>query len=266
VKKLLFILFLPVAFIMAVNSTVFALTLGTNITIPDGSSISEAGWDGKLEDQEVEPGMVGAQKWDLEGFFLDGNILTLVGGYDFKKGVDVGYNTYDDKNIGSGDLFFNIHGVDNNTTSVYDYVFDLDQSDSTYDIYKLDNNSKFINSWFSQNIKSDPWTYNLTASGNPTPVKESLNFTYRSNLNNNEVAGMKGGAGTHYAMIFDLSSFAGLFDFRPVDFDLHYTMECGNDNILGRGTIPNPEPGTFLLLGFGLIGFGAFLRKQQQKR
>jgi len=262
VKKLLFILLLPLTLIMTLDSTVFALALGNDITIEDGSFNSESGWYGKQEDQEVEPGMVTTQIWDLEGFFLDGKTLTLVGGYDFKNGVHVGYATYDnDWNIGSGDLFFNIDG-----TGGYDYVFDLDQSDSTYDIYKLDNNSKFIDSWFSQNENSDPWRYDLEKSNNPEKVGNSLSFTYLSNLNDDEVAGMAGGNGTHYAMQFDLSSFAGLFDFRPVDFDLHYTMECGNDNILGHGTIPNPEPGTFLLFGFGLIGFGAFLRKQQQKR
>jgi len=187
-----------------------------------------------------------------------------VGGYDFINGVNTNDLThYNDYNIGSGDLFFNIHGVENNSTYGYDYVFDLDQINRTYDIYKLDSNSKFINPYVTQNISSNPWIYDLTSSTNPTKIRESLEFTYQTNLNNNKV-GMDGG--NHNAMIFDLSSFAGLFDFRPVDFDLHYTMECGNDNILGRGTIPNPEPGTFLLLGFGLMGFGAFLRKQQQKR
>jgi len=259
VKKLLLILFLPFAFIMAVNSTVFALTLGTNITTnDDGSSNNDNIWYGPHEDQEVEHNNVGTQEWDLEGFFLNGKTLTLVGGYNFQNGVDVDYKTYDDKNIGSGDLFFNIHGVKNNETYEYDYVFDLDQKACTYDIYKLDNNSEFIRSWFTQNKKSDPWRY----VPNPlTKVRDGLKITY-TDFTNIDV-GMEGE--NHYAMVFDLSSFAGLFDFRPVDFDLHYTMECGNDNILGHGTIPNPEPGTFLLFGFGLIGFGAFLRKQQRK-
>lgn len=269
-KKLLFILFLPFAFIMALDSTAFALKLGKNITTNnDGSFNSENSWYGPHEDEEVEPGMETGQIWDLEGFFLKGKTLTLVGGYDFKNGV----KDNDGKYIKSGDLFFNIHGVDNNTTSVYNYVFDLKEitstnhpNNSTYDIYELDNNSKFETSSVKGNFKSDPWRYDLTNSTAPKKVKDSLKVTYKSNLKDEKVGGMEGG--NHYAMIFDLSFFADLFDSKPFDFDVHYTMGCGNDNILGSTRpipIPNPEPGTFLLFGFGLIGFGAFLRKQQQK-
>ena len=73
----------------------FAISLGTNITIWDGVS-SSSDWHGIQEDQEVEPGCIPGQLWDLEGFFLDGTMLTMVGGFDFENG----YGGYQ-----SGDIF-----------------------------------------------------------------------------------------------------------------------------------------------------------------
>ena len=264
VKKLLFILFLPFAFIMAVNSTVFALPLelGKNITTLDLSYSSENSWYGEQEDQEVEPGMEGKQKWDLEGFFLNGNILTLVGGYNFEKGYE---------GIESGDLFFdtdilnkknnnnkNKNKNKSNKTNVYDYVFDLDEIDGnyTYNIYKLDKNSELIPSSVRANSESDPWRYDSKKSTNPKKIGDTLTFDYRSNLTDADVDGMKGG--THYAMSFDLSSFAGLFDSKPFDFNLHYTMGCGNDNILGSGTIPIPNPEPFCYWALVLLALEPF--------
>ncbi len=64
-------------FLIAGNT--FALNLGSNITIFD-ENIGSGDWHGSDEDQEVEPGMEHGQKWDLEGFFLDGDNLSIVGG------------------------------------------------------------------------------------------------------------------------------------------------------------------------------------------
>jgi len=66
-----------------------------DITIYDNRGTG-TGWYGGNEDQEVEPGMVNTQAWDLEGFFLQGNSLSMVGGFDFKNGYE-GYK--------SGDIF-----------------------------------------------------------------------------------------------------------------------------------------------------------------
>ena len=79
--------------------------LATNITILDGNANSETGWYGKGEDQEVEPGMVANQNWDMEGFFLDGLTLTIVGGFDFINGVVGNQDSGVDRKWTSGDIF-----------------------------------------------------------------------------------------------------------------------------------------------------------------
>ena len=72
-------LLLGLMFLMAQNA--WAL----NITISDGNYDSSS-WNGDYEDNEVEPGMVTGQDWDLEAFVLNGTWLSLIGGYDFING------------------------------------------------------------------------------------------------------------------------------------------------------------------------------------
>ena len=68
---------------------------------------------------------------------------------------------------------------------------------------------------------------------------------------------------THYAAVFDLSDlfadpeFPG---FSP-DFLAHFTMECGNDNLIGAV----PEPSTMVISGLFLIGAGFFVRRKLHK-
>ena len=78
-----------------------ALTLGNNITIFDVMASSNGTGIG-TEDNECETGMIQSQAWDLEGFFLkDNTLITMVGGYDFEKGVS-GHT--------SGDIFIDVNG------------------------------------------------------------------------------------------------------------------------------------------------------------
>jgi hypothetical protein len=254
IYKTAFALGLAATFMIAGNA--FALSYSNNITIYDGLG-------GATEDGEVEPGCVNSQVWDLEGFFLKGANLTMVGGFDFVNGVD-GYDKYT-----SGDIFIDIdgdaqYGSSNtgggsgqstvNNTFGYDYVLDMDFASLTYSVIKL-NDSTTTTVWYSQNEESNPWLY--AAGGDLLTGYENLSMEYDAGVTDAE-SGF--GGGNHYAVGVDLSFLA-----PGTDFTSHFTMGCGNDNLMGHGTAPVPEPATMLLFGTGLAGLAGFSKKRFNK-
>ncbi len=246
--------------ILLFSGTVQALDLGTNITIDDGvNQYRSDGWYGGTsnqsfarEDNEVEPGCIANQTWDLEGFFLNGSKLAMVGGYDFVNG---GY--------GSGDLFFDVNGDYGVAKTAYaagnagvteafgyDYVVDLDFTDMTYTVYALNDGTITQTVWYGQNAGSNPWRY---VSGG-TYITAGT-FSYYTALNDDEAGDLLGGA--HNAVVFDIGFLAGQA------FTSHFTMGCGNDNLMGQGVAPVPEPATMVLLGTGLIALGSLRRRSR---
>ncbi|RLA99175.1 MAG: hypothetical protein DRG83_13440 [Deltaproteobacteria bacterium] len=263
--KIKLMLFLVLSVFLFCSST-WALDLGNNITIYDNRS-SGTGWfagsqANPHEDQEVEPGMQTGQVWDLEGFFLDGTTLAVVGGFDFEDG----YGGYD-----SGDIFIDTDGVvkygtdaelgqmsgDGITTISnvygYEYVLDLDFDSMTYSVLQLSSDS-FLSVYFDENEGSNPWRYKEGGSKVSGWQGKSFEF-YKEGLGDSEVADLLGGS--HYAFAVDLG-------FLPegTEFISHFTIECGNDNLMGQGTIPAPEPATMLLVGTGLIGLAGLVRRK----
>ena len=244
-------------------TTVLAYDFGSNITIYDGSSSELSGWHGKNEDQEVEPGDATGQVWDLEGFFLDGSSLTMVGGFDFINGVS-GYS-YE-----SGDIFIDTdgnytstggsssNGYENvNSNFGYEYVLDMDFANGTYDVYALSSDDTTVTVYYSQNDASNPFRY---VSGGET-VLSGLSFGYLSGLSDNDT-GLLGD--THNAVTVDIGFLAGVIPGE--DFTAHFTIGCGNDNLMGKGTAPVPEPTTILLSGLGLLGMGFLLRRKHNHK
>jgi hypothetical protein len=242
-----------------------AITMGTNITIPEGVS-SGTGWYGGQEDNEVEPGNVTSQVWDLEGFYLNGSKLAIVGGYNFILGVASGGKTYS-----SGDVFIDMNGdavygnsvpsniqTSSGVTTIsnsyyrYEYALDLSFATMTYAIYDIDNNDSLLSVYFDQNDRSNPWRYQSGGSFIGSGVISSGVLSAADAL----VYGLKGDAGNtvHYYIMVDLSFIGGK------DFTSHFTMECGNDDLMGRGHVKVPEPGSLLLLGFGIFAAAGTLR------
>ncbi len=245
-------------------TSVFAVPVdwGTNITVSDGKYMGSS-WYGKQEDNEVEPYMAASQVWDLEAFYLNQNILSVVGGFDFKNGV-AGYS-----DLLSGDIFFDVDGdaaggsvkgikktgfYNVEETFGYDYVIKLDFGSNAYSVFDIRKGATLKTVKYRMNDSSNAWRY---VKGGQEVTKGT--FQYLNGLSGSEVGGFKGDKNNdiHYAITgFDLGFLNGQ------EFTAHFTMGCGNDNLMGKGTAPVPEPATIMLMGTGLIGMGGAFRKK----
>ena len=244
----------------------FALNLGENITISDLNNKGR-GWHSDREDQETEPGTVTKQSWDLEGMFLDGTTLSLVGGYDFMNG-NSGIYTGDifidvDGDIVYGKDVTNIRGNGNKTISNvfgYDYVidltFDATSLSSTYNVYKIDKTATVLSPYYRINDESGAYRY---VDGGELVGFD--NVTYETGFSDADTGFM---GGSHNVLSVNLDFLAD-----GTDFTAHYTMGCGNDDLMGAGSISGgtptatPEPGTLLLLSGGLFAILGIIKKRQ---
>lgn len=265
-KALKLIQIISLTVVCSAASTLQALPLGmTDITIFDGDSKSE-NWYLTVEDQEVEPGMEKHQKWDLEGFYQYGNQLAMIGGFDFKNGVSGYRGVNGQHDFRSGDIFFDIdnnHIVGNasandgngqhtvKNTFGYDFVLDIDWTALTYDIIAIGADSYTKTAYYDANYGSSPWQY---ARGGEKIGQGS--FIYEAGLTDAQAYGNAGGGASHYAAYgFDLS-FLG-----NSDFVVHFTEGCGNDNLMGEGSVQVTEPGSIALLAFGIAGLVLMRRR-----
>ncbi len=243
---------------------------GQNITVSDGYHRSQnygnvyydghgwqyenpRTWFGKNEDNEVENGCVAGQQWDLEGFYVDNNELSVVGGFDFENGYEYNGTQYE-----AGDIFIDI----NPDVDGYDYVVVMDYDKGKYSVYEINDQTKFIET--TDIDHSNPFRVDLHGS-EEIVGGGTLDFT---TLTGDEIdqlglEGDKYGNDVHNEVSGIDLAFLG-----DNDFTLHTTLSCGNDMLKGSGSISVPEPGTFSLLVMGsicMIGFCFFGRRKKSK-
>jgi hypothetical protein len=261
---------IPFLVLFLLSGTALAVSFGTNITISDQNfNAGGNSWYTNHEDNEVEPGMVANQGWDLEGFFLNGSLLAMIGGYDFVTG---------ESGFMSGDIFIDVTGDaiygdihdqnrgDNGDTinSVknsygYDYVLDMNFADKSYTVYAINNDSYVQQTKYNENEGSSPWIYvaggndQIDIDGNYVPISKQFNY-----YTGQYIDGMEGS--DHNVVLVDI----GFLGHNIDNFTAHFTMQCGNDNLMGS-TAPVPEPATLLLFGTGLIGLAGIGRKRFKK-
>lgn len=267
---------------LVASTNVMALPFsGTEVTIYDGDGTNGVG--SAKEDNEAEPGMVQAQKWDLEGFFIhDNNQLAVTGGFDFKNGVAGFDGSGNNKNFLAGDIFISTdsHYIAGNSvggtvgqpvvnmTFGYEYVIDIDWLAGSYDVRALSGASYTQEAWYTQNFGSNPWLY-VGEDANGSVLANSIFSGTFDYLTNNDTGygsdhhlGMGNDNFHNAAWGFDLSSIIAAGN---SDLVFHNTQGCGNDNLMGQATgLSVPEPSSIALLGLGVVGLAA-MRKRSRK-
>lgn len=242
------------------------------ITIPDNNTtptwyFGGAGTHGPVgEDNETEHGTIRNQSWDLEAFGVEGNTLTVFGGWDFANGQP-GYKP--------GDLFIKVGGpapsgdpLGQTTTlvpnSIYGYTYAVLLSSgsgfgSQATVVSLGSESKLDTTMYDY-MASNPWKYNIGATGSSL-----TDIGYRSGLTDAQISSIYGltlYGGSHNVLSIDLGFLGNVAAGTPVWFS--YTMQCGNDSMKGQfdGGFRVPDGGTtLLLLGTGLSALAVLRRK-----
>lgn len=232
-------------------------THADNITIYDEDGYLGSGVG--REDNETEPNMINNQNWDLEAFTLEGNELGIVGGFDLRDGYNYGGYLYE-----LGDIFIDINGDAQYGTGAhrrqldpfrenlgYDYAIKLTYTGDeggTYNVYDLTVASVLTSVIVDKNIpESNPYTLTVT---NELSVWNGA-FSYTDfNTDENLVDGYASNAITGIDLGF----------LGDATFIAHTTMDCGNDNLMGRGTttaVPEPSSIGMLLVGMSLLSLVA---------
>jgi hypothetical protein len=159
------------------------------------------------------------------------------------------------------------NGYDWNAVTQGHLYSDAFFSTGIYDGYE---NTKYWKRAKDNDGGKDPFGFNnnapvhITEYGNDLGFQGDVTWEYLGKTAVNE-------AGTKKMKAYEVNATVSLDSLGIVGgegFELWWSMECGNDFAMIAGTMPDqpvatPEPGTLLLVGSGLLGGMALLRKRR---
>ncbi|WP_198262956.1 PEP-CTERM sorting domain-containing protein [sulfur-oxidizing endosymbiont of Gigantopelta aegis] len=202
----------------------------------------------------------GGQEFDAEYLYYkkDGNTLSL----GLQTGFDVvdGHLLYGNKNYYAGDLALSFDGATTiGDASTYEYGVDFGlYTEGYYNVGTgVDMGITGIAGTDDAGLyNASSWSNNIYYSSQSSPFALNGGTLVKSLLTNNY-----GQESDSYfrTVSFDITGLGLGSDF---DIDAHWTMSCGNDNINGGFSIP--EPTMLSLMGVSLLGLG-FVRRRKIK-
>jgi hypothetical protein len=192
----------------------------------------------------------GGERYDIEGlnFAFDDNFIyvTLTNSYGFSTWSD----DYSDWFAG-GDVFFGFDG------SYFDYAISMDGH-----LYQVDTYSQIPDKagTYYHNVSIRNYIDAFQVTGGTQLGAYAGIMTPYPGYEPNPILPGNGDTFVFEFMFSKDMLGVNLNDYTTINF--HNTVECGNDLLRKDYTII-PEPGTLMLLGLGLLGVGAGLRRRK---